>query len=119
VVGAAVLDQGADVLILSNVSTPFEVGIKHDNVVDIVMRSHLVATRKINEMALAQADFVLNPPIGSVHWSEFEKIDLLIDRGESEGNKSISAIKQLIEKRSRYSYRLKRQLLQWLRNQLN
>ena len=107
------LDYGIDILILSNVSTPFEVGIKTDNVVDIVMRSHLVATKKINEMALSQADFVLNPPIGSIHWSDFEQIDLLIERGEGEATKSIDAIKQLMVERSRLTYRFKKQIRQW------
>ncbi|HGY54074.1 MAG TPA: hypothetical protein ENK44_00085 [Caldithrix abyssi] len=114
-----VLDQGADVLIISNVSTPFEVGIKQDNVVDIIMRSHSVATRRINESALAQADFVLNPPIGSVHWSEFEKIDLLIERGENEGNKAVESLHRLVARRSRFSYRLKKRILVWIKERLN
>lgn len=108
-----VLDQGVDVLVLSNVSTPFEVGIKPGNVVDIIMRSHLVATKKINEMALSHADFVMNPPIGSIHWSDFEKIDLLIERGEGEANKSIGALKRLIAERSRFAYRFKKRIRQW------
>ena len=107
------LDYGVDIFILSNVSTPFEVGIKPDNVVDIVMRSHLVATKKINEMALSQADFVFNPPIGSIHWSDFEQIDVLIERGESEAIKSITAIKRLIAQRSRFAYRFKKRIRQW------
>ncbi len=114
-----VLDFGVDILILSNVSTPFEVGIKPDNVVDIVMRSHLVATLKINEMALSYADFVMNPPIGSIHWSDFEKINVLIERGEREAVESIDALKRLISERSRLSYRFKRRVRLWSEHRLN
>lgn len=102
------LNLNPDVLIVSNVSAPFEVGHRQDNVIDIIMRSHMIATRKLNRISLAYADYVINPAIGSIHWSEFEKIDQLILRGQEAAEKAVSKIAQIISKKTGMLVRVKK-----------
>ncbi len=91
---------GADLIIAVNVSAEIEAGIEVDNVVDIIIRSNLAATAKINQLLLQSADFIINPPIGNIAWTAFEELDLLIKKGQAEAQRSISDIKQIIRKRS-------------------
>lgn len=91
--------MGADFVILVDVSLQFEENNPVDNVIDLVMRSGQITNRKLNEVLARQADFCIAPDIGDVHWSEFNRIDDLIDRGEKIAQAMIPELKKTIKRR--------------------
>jgi len=87
--------------------------------VDIIIRSNATATKKINKIALQDADFIITPPIGKVHWGEFEEIDFLIEKGKAEAQRSVEAIKKIIKKKSSLIGRWDRWLMKRLLKHIN
>ena len=112
-----VREMGADIVIVVNVSAPFT-NEDVDNVVDIVIRANASATGKLNRLALEQADFVITPPIGNVHWANFEEIDFLINKGEAETQRAVTELKAIISKQSSIVGRFDRWILNRMKNHL-
>jgi len=101
-----VREMGADLNIVINVSLGFEENTNIDNVVDLIMRSGQITSRKLNELLQKDGDVVISPDIGHIHWSEFMRIDEIINLGEQAAREAIPQIKKLIFKRKRFLYRL-------------
>ncbi len=99
---------GADLIIAVNVSADIEPGVEADNVVDIIIRSNLAATGKINELLLQTADFTIKPPIGNIAWTAFEELDQLIEKGRAEAQRAIPDLKRLIRRHAGFIGRIRR-----------
>jgi len=97
---------GADIIIAVNVSLQFEDNTEVNNVVDIVMRASQITTKKLNEVLIKEADILISPDTGDIYWSEFEKIDEIIEKGRQAAIATIPEIKQLIKIKSNMFYRL-------------
>jgi len=94
----AVRDLGAGFVIASDVSADFAEGKKLDNVVDIIIRTNAVATNKLNRLTLDTADAVLKPDVGKVAWSEFEKVESLIEVGERSVAAGVEQVSRRLQK---------------------
>ncbi|MGD9897639.1 MAG: patatin-like phospholipase family protein [Calditrichaceae bacterium] len=92
----AARELGADIIIALDVSLSTYAENGFDNVIDIIIRSNMAATRKINELTLGEADLVISPRIGNITWSAFEQIDHLIAQGIVETEKRLPEINELI-----------------------
>ena len=114
-----VREMGADVVLAVNVSAGFDAEESVSNVIDIILRSNEAATKKINTITLRSADFVITPPIGKVHWAEFEEIDFLIDKGKAETQRSVGALKNLIKKNSSLTGRWDKWLMKQVQNHMS
>ncbi len=114
-----VREMGADVVLAVNVSAGFDAEESVSNVIDIILRSNAAATKKINTITLRSADFVITPPIGKVHWAEFEEIDFLIDKGKAETQRSVGALKNLIKKNSSLTGRWDKWLMKQVQNHMS
>ncbi len=99
-------EWGADLTIAVNVSLQFEGNTSMDNVIDIVMRAGQITGKKLNDLLKDQADIVISPPTGDIHWSEFNRIDELIEKGRIEARQIIPDIKKILKKKSGIFYRL-------------
>lgn len=113
-----VREMGADIVLAVNVSSTFDIQASAENVVDIILRSNAAATKKINTITLRSADYVVTPPIGKVHWAEFEEIDFLIEKGKAEAQRSVAAIRELINKNSSLIGRWDRWLMKKVKNHM-
>jgi NTE family protein len=100
------IELGADLTIAINVSLQFEENSNINNVIDIVMRSAQITTKKLNELLKNQSDFIILPEIGDIHWSEFNRIDEIIEKGRLATKVKIPDLKRLINKRSGFLYNL-------------
>ena len=97
--------MGAKLTIAVDVSLQFEENSKIDNVIDIVMRSAQITTKKLNEHLKSQADFILLPAIGDIHWSEFYRIDEIIEKGRLAAKEKIPDIKRHISKKLKFLHK--------------
>ncbi|KAA3618341.1 MAG: hypothetical protein D8M58_20795 [Calditrichaeota bacterium] len=107
----AAYNLGANFIVASNVSLHLDPAIQLDNVIDIIIRSNSVSTHHINELLLEKVDCVIAPDTGKVHWSEFDKYDLLLEKGIEAAQKEVEQLKGLITKRNSFVGRFKTSLL--------
>jgi NTE family protein len=96
-----VRDMGANFVIAIDTSLNFNEDVKVDNIIDLVIRSAQITVRHLDEQLRKQADYVINANIGTVHWSEFNRVDELIQKGEEAAEKAIPELKRVLKKRRR------------------
>ncbi len=106
---------GARFIIASDVSLPLKPEQHLDNVIDIFLRTHQAVLQHLNRMLRDNAHVVLVPRIEGLSWTEFEKIDLFIQRGEEVVDQNIEWIKKLLKRKSSLFWRMMEQILKWIR----
>jgi NTE family protein len=114
----AAYSLGAEIIVASNVSLNMDPAIQLDNVIDIIIRSNSVSTNQINKLLLENADYIIEPDTGDVHWSEFDKYDLLLDKGIEAAQKSIDPLKALLKNKNSLLGQFKISLLNMLNKML-
>lgn len=72
---------------------------------DINFRVDDIAKRRLNLMRAQEADVVIRPRLGTVHWADFGKLDFCIRRGREAALGSLATIKGMsrARKRSRWN----------------
>jgi NTE family protein len=91
--------MGANFVIAIDVSRNFDESAKVDNVIDLVIRSAQITVRHLDGRLKKQADYVVEGDIGTVHWSEFNRLDELIKKGEDAAKKAIPEIRKMLKRR--------------------
>ncbi len=96
--------EGADVVIAVVVDR----GIGSEelrSVVDVYLRVSEIMGERLKQYELAEADVVIRPEVGDLHWSSFSQAMNLIDEGEKAARENLDAIRHLvprIKKRLRF-----------------
>ncbi|MCB0833090.1 MAG: patatin-like phospholipase family protein [Bacteroidetes bacterium] len=90
---------GADMLIAVNVSRALDEEPMPQNVIDILFRTNLITSLRLDKLTCEMAEVVLQPDVGSVHWAEFDRITELIDAGEKEAEKAMPLIRKALKKK--------------------
>jgi len=90
-------ELGADVVIAVDVSSEIA---KFDDTsgLDIVLRADAVTRVFLNELLLDEADVVVHPPVGQVHWADFSNPRDLVRKGELATLERIVAIRSAIHR---------------------
>lgn len=91
----AAKSMGADIVIAVDVSTGLPFQYKFDNIIDIFMRNNQMTGYAYKENLLAMADLVIRPKVGDYHWTEFDRIDQIIDRGIEATENVVSRLRDL------------------------
>lgn len=99
----AAKELGADFVIAVNVSQELEENPVLDNVIKIIFRSSAITGNRYNKTLLNDADVVLRPQIGHLHWSEFEQYEEAIAKGEQVARLALPIIRKKLK-----SYRRKK-----------
>lgn len=97
---------GADFVIAVNVSQDLEEKPDLDNVVNIIFRASSVTNNRYNQTLLNEADIVIRPSIGHLHWSEFNCLKEAIAKGEEIAIQALPLLKQKLENASKKSFHL-------------
>ncbi len=90
-------DLGADVVIAVDVSSEMS---KFDDTsgLDIVLRADAVTRVFLNELLVDEADVVVHPPVGRIHWADFSNPRELVRQGEHATLERIVAIRSAIHR---------------------
>ncbi len=75
------------------------------SVVDVYLRVSEIMGERLKQYELAEADVVIRPEVGDLHWSSFSQAMNLIDEGEKAARENLDAIRHLvprIKKRLRF-----------------
>ena len=92
----AIKELGADFIIASNVSLLIDSNVSINNVIDIIIRANSVSTNRINKLLLEKVNFTITPEIDSVHWSQFEKHEYVIEKGYKAASDQLQKLLNLI-----------------------
>ncbi|MFQ5863866.1 MAG: patatin-like phospholipase family protein [bacterium] len=99
-------ELGADIVIAVDVGQELNEHPKLDNVVNIIFQSNHITARHYNLYLLRQADVVIRPIVGNVHWSEFKLLRYLIEEGERVTQEAVAVIRKKIKQKTSFRRRL-------------
>jgi NTE family protein len=89
---------GADIVLAVDVNAEGAsfLGAPH-SIIGIILQSMLLVQRAAALPHLEEADLIIEPGVGHIRWDEVARAGELIEAGYEAGNKSIEAIKELVE----------------------
>jgi NTE family protein len=87
-------EEGADVVIAVAVDRGLSPREDLRTVVDIYQRASEIMGEKLKEYELAEANVVILPEVGELHWSNFSQAMSLIEEGEKAAERKISDIRK-------------------------
>jgi NTE family protein len=90
---------GAEAVIAVDVSQPLDGADNFENVIDVIFRASTITSHHCKEMLLDDADVVIRPNVGDVHWSEFRKVCDLVAAGEQAAEQMLPKIQNLFEQK--------------------
>jgi len=93
--GSVARQEGADIVIAVVVDR----GIGSEelrNVVDVYLRVNEIMGERLKQCELAEADVVIRPEVGELHWSSFSEAMSLIDEGEKAAREKLDDIRRLM-----------------------
>ena len=80
--------------------------IKKVNIVEIITRAERITSQYYTDMLSEKSDFLIRPDVLGLHWSEFNKYDILLENGITATTERIEELKKLIKYRKSLRYRL-------------
>lgn len=95
------IELGADIVIAIDVGQKLNDNPKLDNVINVIFQTQHMTARHYNLHLLEQADVVIRPDVGLVHWSEFKLLNYVVEEGERVTEEAVPKIKQLIKEKRR------------------
>lgn len=90
-------DMGADVVIAVDVSSdvaPFE----DKSGLDIILRADAVSRIYLNEILAREADLVIHPEVGVIHWADFTNPRELYKQGEAAALAKLVSIRTIVQR---------------------
>ena len=90
---------GADVVIAVDVSQELNDNPDLSNVVNIIFQTNHMTARHYNLHLLKQADVVIRPNVGLVHWSEFKLLNYMVEEGERVTEEALPQIRKVLRNR--------------------
>ncbi len=90
---ATVKSLGGELLIASNVKSRIMRWEKPEKAREIIARCNYVTGVLLNEAHLKEADVVISPEVGHMHWTAFDKMEFMIKKGEAAASVKMLEIK--------------------------
>jgi len=85
--------EGADIVIAVSVDRGLDPE-ELRNVVDVYQRVNEIMNQKLKNYELANADVVILPEVGNLHWSDFSEAINLVDEGEKAAREKLDDIRR-------------------------
>jgi len=73
---------------------------KFANGLEVIMRADNIGLNRLRQIDLAEADLVMAPSVGSIHWANFNKARECIKHGEKAAEMMIPALKNMIKRKN-------------------
>jgi len=90
---------GADVVIAVDISRDAERQQDYQRGVNLILRANLLLIAALREMQLEEADLVLRPEVGHVHWADFGPAEELVDLGRKVARSHLDKLRRVTRKR--------------------
>ncbi|NOZ55857.1 MAG: hypothetical protein GXO73_03580 [Calditrichaeota bacterium] len=90
---------GADIVVTVDVSRDLGSEPDLDNIVDILARCHDILADAYRGYLQQEADLLIRPNVGSVHWTKLDLMDELVAEGEKAAEQALPQLTALFEQR--------------------
>lgn len=80
--------------------------MKKENIIEIITRAERITSQYYTNMLADTADFLFRPDVMGLHWSSFDKYDILVQNGIDEAEQKIDDLKRILKYRKSMRYRL-------------
>lgn len=107
----ALREQGADVVIAVVVDRDILLWTDDKTAKDIYYRAGDIAADKLARFELRDADVVIRPKVGDLHWTDFTRLDQLVLEGELATREAIEKIDDAAPFFRRWGKRIKKMML--------
>jgi NTE family protein len=104
-------EQGADVVIAVVVDRDIRIWTDDKTAKDIFYRAGDIAADKLARYELKDADVVVRPRVGNLHWTDFSRLDELVLEGERATREAIEKIDDTAPFFRRWGRRIKKIML--------
>ena len=99
-------EMGADVTIGVEICVRKYHPLESPNVIEIITRAERITSRNLARMLADIADVAIFPDTKDVHWSEFSRVDELIEAGIESAREKVPEIKKAIQGKNPWYKRL-------------
>jgi NTE family protein len=90
---------GADAVIAVDISRDAERQQDYQRGVNLILRANLLLTAALREMQLEEADLVLRPEVGRIHWADFGPAEELVELGRKVALSHLDKLRRVTRKR--------------------
>ena len=80
--------------------------MKKVNIIEIITRAERITSQYYTDMLSNESDFLIRPNVLGLHWSAFNKYDILVENGINAAKEKIAELKDIIKYRKSLRYRL-------------
>jgi NTE family protein len=80
--------------------------MKKVNIIEIITRAERITSQHYTDLLSNRSDFLIRPDVLGLHWSAFDKYDLLVENGINAAKEKIVELKNIIKYRKSLRYRL-------------
>ena len=80
--------------------------MKKVNIIEIITRADRITSQYYTNLLAKRSDFIIRPNVLGLHWSAFNKYDILVENGVKAAKDRIVKLKHLIRYRKSLRYRL-------------
>lgn len=94
--------KGADVVIAVSVDQDICTEKEFRNAVSVYTRAADIMSHQLKDIELSEADIVIQPDVGNLHWSEFSQAHHLIRIGEEAAREKLTDIHQIVPARKKW-----------------
>ena len=101
----------ADFVIAINISRGTPEPMNKKSIIDIITRCDLITTLYLTDMMVNNADFIFKPDVLGLHWSEFDKFDVLLENGKKEAKQNIGRLEDRLALYNSWKFKVKQKLL--------
>jgi len=95
---------GADFVIAVDISQDLEEDVDLKRSINILLRTNAVTRDRLKELQLEDADFVIRPPVGNLHWADFSRIEDAIELGVETARNSMKELKSVLKRKRRWNW---------------
>lgn len=92
----AAFDAGADMVIAVDVASEKKVKEQFKTGLEISIRANEICREKLKQLQLKEAHIILAPDVGDVHWADFSRTKLCIEKGIAAVQEGVSEIRRNI-----------------------
>lgn len=98
---SAIRDMGADLVIAVNVSHDLPQPAEMKRALEVFFHTHEITKQVLINLQIADADIVLTPSVGHIHWADFTAAERIIQIGEDVAQQAMPQIRQALVKLTR------------------
>jgi len=91
---------GADIVIAIDVGQKLNDQPNLDNVIDVLFQTQHMTARHYHLQLLKEADIVIRPDVGLVHWSEFKLLKYMVEDGERVTQEALPELERIIKEKT-------------------